>query len=642
MSIYETDSDEHLEPFEPSRARVPIEVGAMVRREKDVFRIVQILDFQTVIGLEVETGKCSSLRVPDLKAVEQEKVEGLYVNYDVSTISSDEWAIAQQRFSAIQPFVNDSIIQRDSVEARAKEVGVDTATLYRWLKRYRNWHEVLALVPRKRGWKAGSSRLTTQADKLISNVIDEFYLNENRKSVQSTIKEIVERAKEIGIEPPGASAIRARIKNIPEKIVLRRRGYADKARNRHTPSVGQFPGADYPLAYVQIDHTPIDLIIVDDRHRKPIGRLWLTLAIDVYSRMITGYYLALEDPSAISVGMCLAHSILPKENWLLLHKVEGEWPVWGFPRVVHSDNGADFKAEDIRHSCLNHNIETNFRPKKNPKYGGRIERLLGTFMRMLHELPGTTFSNTAEREGYDSEKRAAMTMDEFERWLVITIILYHNTYHSALYMSPARQWHLGFFGNRELDPLVCIPPRPADPHTLQLDFMPMYERTVQAYGVQIDVFYYSDALRHWINTKDPETGLARKFVFRRDPRDISVIWFYDPVLKQYFRVPVANQAFPAATVWEYRAAKQQAVDEGRTNIDEALISSLILERRALVEQSIKDTKKARRDAQKLKVHAKNKTPAQPDRPFSKPVPPPAMPVLEGLLLGDVEFDGDIQ
>lgn len=642
MSTYEGDTEEELQPFEPSRARIQIEVGAMVRREKEVFRIVQILDFQTVIGLEVETGKCASLRVPDLKAVEPDKLEGLYVNHDVSTISSDEWAIAQQRFSAIQPFISNSIIRRESMEVRAKEIGVDAATLYRWLERYRNWHEVLALVPRKRGWKAGSSRLTIQADKLIDNVIDEHYLTPSRRSIQSTIKEVSERAKAMGIEPPGASAIRARIKNIPEKILLRRRGYADKARNRHTPSVGQFPGADYPLAIVQIDHTPIDLIIVDDRHRKPIGRLWLTLAIDVHSRMITGYYLALEDPSAVSVGMCLAHSILPKESWLLLHKVDAEWPVWGFPRVVHSDNGADFKAEDIRRSCSNYNIENNFRPKKNPKYGGHIERLLGTFMRMLHELPGTTFGNTSDREGYDSDKHSALTMDEFERWLVMTIILYHSEYHSALYMSPARKWHLGFFGNRELDPLVCIPPRPNDPHTLQLDFMPQFDRTVQTYGVQIDVMYYSEALRHWINTKDPETGLARKFVFRRDPRDISVIWFYDPVLKQYFRIPVANQAFPAATVWEYRAAKQQAVDEGYGHIDEALISRLIIERRALVEEAVSTTKKTRRAAQKHKVHSKNKTPAQPNQPFSQPSPIPAKPFAEGLLLDEVEFDGDIQ
>lgn len=640
MNIYDIDTDEHLVPFEPSRERVRIEVGATVRCDKQNYQIVQLLDLQSVVGIEVESGRSVSLRISELEPVAQERVDGLYVNYDISTISSDEWAIAQQRFSAIKPLLRDSVLPRNSVEERAKEVGVDAATLYRWLDRYQSWHEVLALVPRKRGWQSGNSRLSAQADDLIGVVIEEHYLTTQRHSIPSTIKEIETQAKALGFTPPSASAIRARIKRIPEKVVLRRRGFADEARNRFTPSVGKFPGADYPLAVVQIDHTPIDLIIVDDRHRKPIGRLWLSLAIDVHSRMITGYYLALEDPSEISVGMCLAHSILPKEAWLNLHNVRGEWPVWGFPRIVHTDNGPDFQAENFRRSCSNYNIENQFRPVKRPKYGGHIERLLGTFMRELHELPGTTHSSVPDRAGYDSDKHAVLTMSEFEEWLVKTIIIYHNRVHSGIYMPPARKWHLGFFGSRSVDALVSVPPRPADPLTVQLDFMPSYRRTVQHYGVQLDVYYYSEALRHWIGTTDPATGQARKFVFRRDPRDISVIWFYDPVLKQYFRVPVANQAFPAATLWEFRAAKKQAVDEGRQHIDEALIGRLILERRQIVKDASASTKKARRDAQKHKVHTKNITPARPVKERVEAVP--SLLTGEGQLLDDVDLIGDIQ
>lgn len=640
MNIYEVDTDEHLIPFEPSRSRVTIEVGAMVRRDKSIYRVLQILGFDTVIGVEVETGVAASLRVPELRAVEQEKVDGLYVNHDIATINSDDWAIAQKRFSAISPLIKETINPRCTVEERAKEVGVDTATLYRWLERYQNWNEILALVPRKRGWRSGASRLTIEAEKVIQDVIDEHYLKSQRPSIQSTIAEVAVRAKAQGVAPPSASAIRARIAKIPEKQLLRKRGFADQARNRYTPSVGKFPGADYPLAVVQMDHTPIDLIVVDDLHRKPIGRLWLTVAIDVHSRMIVGYYLALEEPSEISVGMCIAHSVLPKEDWLNIHHVEGEWPVWGFPRVIHSDNGPDFRAENVRRSCSNYNIENVFRPVKVPKYGGHIERLLGTFMRMLHELPGTTFSNTNDRDGYDSDKNATLTMGEFEKWLVRAILRYHQSPHSAIYMSPARKWQLGFFGNRELDPLVSVPPRPDDALTVQLDFLPSFHRTVQTYGVQIDVFYYSEALRHWINTTDPETGFARKFVFRRDPRDISVIWFYDPLLKQYFRVPVANQAFPAATVWEFRAAKKKAVDEGRENVDEATISRLILENRELVNNASQMTKKARRDAQKIRVHGKNVTPASPQKSVAQVVADIPAPV-EGLLLDDVDLIGDI-
>jgi putative transposase len=640
MNIYEIDTDEHLIPFGPSRARVSIEVGAMVRREKQIFRILQILGFDTVIGVEVETGQSASLRVAELKAVDQEKIDGLYVNHDIATINSDDWAVAQKRFSAISPLINETINTKHAVGERAKEVGVDIATLYRWLERYQNWNEILALVPRKRGWKSGITRLTVEAEKIIQQVLEDHYLKPQRPSIQSAIAEVALRSKAQGLTPPGASAIRARIARIPEKQVLRKRGFAEQARNKYTPSVGKFPGADYPLSVIQIDHTPIDLIVVDDRYRKPIGRLWLTLAIDVHSRMIVGYYLAIEEPSEISVGMCIAHSVLPKEDWLNVHQVEGEWPVWGFPRVVHSDNGPDFRAENVRRSCSNYNIENIFRPVKVPKYGGHIERLLGTFMRTLHELPGTTFSNIVDRDGYDSEKNAVLTMEDFEKWLVRSILRYHQSSHSAIYMSPARKWQLGFFGNRELDPLVSVPPRPSDALTVQLDFLPSFRRTVQTYGVQIDVFYYSEALRHWINTTDPETGLARKFIFRRDPRDISVVWFYDPLLKQYFRVPVANQAFPAATVWEFRAAKKKAVTEGRDNIDEATIARFIMENRELVNNASEKTKKARRDAQKVRVHGKQVTPASPKKTVAHVVADMPGPV-EGLLLDDVDLIGDI-
>ena len=46
-----------------------------------------------------------------------------------------------------------------------------------------------------------------------------------------------------------------------------------------------------PLEIVQIDHTKADIFVVDEKSRKPIGRPWLTLAMDVFSRMVTGFYL---------------------------------------------------------------------------------------------------------------------------------------------------------------------------------------------------------------------------------------------------------------------------------------------------------------------------------------------------------------
>jgi putative transposase len=71
-----------------------------------------------------------------------------------------------------------------------------------------------------------------------------------------------------------------------------------------------------PLERVEIDHTLVDTHIVDAKDGGPLGRPWLTIAIDVFTRVVLGFYLALEPPSRLSLALCLRHAILPKDDWL--------------------------------------------------------------------------------------------------------------------------------------------------------------------------------------------------------------------------------------------------------------------------------------------------------------------------------------
>jgi len=69
--------------------------------------------------------------------------------------------------------------------------------------------------------------------------------------------------------------------------------------------------AERPLEEVQIDHTLVDVICVtDDEDRLPIARPYLTLAIDIKTRAIVGYYLSLDKPDAFAVGLCIATSAM--------------------------------------------------------------------------------------------------------------------------------------------------------------------------------------------------------------------------------------------------------------------------------------------------------------------------------------------
>ncbi len=587
--------------YKPQRDRVNINIGSVVQREDRVFRIIQVLDFECVIATDLSSGRTANLRVGELRNPDKNIVE----HVELTDIADEDWLLAQKRYAAISPLAGKLTIGRDDAELRAEEVGVNVSTLYRWLKRFNSTGSVTSLIPGKRGWKAGNRRTSPDAESIIREVIDDFYLTPQRPSPKHAVIEVMRKCHEKGIDPPSHTTIRARISEIPERERLRSRGYREQAINRFTPAPGSFPHADYPLSVIQIDHTPADIILVDDIHRLPIGRPWITLAIDVCTRTVTGFYLSFDPPSETSVAMCVASSILPKEEWLITHDIDVQWPVWGVPRTIHVDNGADFRSDGFQKSCLAYGIHLEFRPVKQPRYGGHIERLLGTLLREIHALPGTTFASVKDRDGYDSDKQAAMTRTEFEVWLMTFICkVYHQRVHSGIGMTPLKKWELGIFGDG-VEMGVGVPSRPTDTMSVLLDFLPSFYRTVQTFGVTVDgLTYYAEALRPWINAKDKSTGDKSKLVFRRDPRDISTLWFFDPDLKQYYKVPFADQSLPSMSVWEFIQAKERLKKQGFKNVNEHEILRAITELRDQVEQAKQKSRKARRQAQRRLEHEK--------------------------------------
>lgn len=606
--------------------------GKMVVTSGKIYRITEVLDLETVIGLDVESARSRTLRIADLAPA----VGGTVMVRDLDTVADEDWKTAQSRYAAIQPLLDRFDVGRREVEARAQEVGINFTTLYRWLKLYRDAGTLDGLMPEKRGVRRGAKKISLHAEQIIQDVINALYLTVQRPSVQKVVLEARRRCIEAQLtEIPHPNTIRARVAEISERETLRKRGYREKAKNKFIPVPSQFPNADYPLAVVQIDHTPADIILVDDIYRKPIGRPYITMAIDVFSRMIVGYYLSFDAPSVTSVAMCVAQAILPKDDWLVLHHVDAKWPVSGLMTTIHVDNGSDFRSESFRNSCMMYNIRLEYRPVKQPRYGGHIERLLGTMLKEIHDLPGTTFSSIKERDEYDSEKHATMTKSEFETWLVTLICkVYHKRLHSSIGMTPEKKWELGIFGDKDT-PGRGMPALPANREVLLYDFLPMFKRTIQADGVSVDgLTYYADVIRQWINADDPDTpGKKRQFIFRRDPRDISVIWFHDPELKMYFRVPYADQAMPSMSIWEYQQAVSRARQQGMKSVDEVMVLQALNDLRQQVDGSSERTKKARRQQQKRKEHAKKVSPSQPltsNRSVLEKAAPASM-LLEGVV-----------
>jgi putative transposase len=595
-----------------------LEPGAHVSDGVKVYRITHLISMDSVLAVDLATNQSQRLAVELLKLVDpDEPVEGVVEapsDRDLLDYTDDEWKEGQRRFQAIKDLLDNPLRTRPEVQRIAKTHGVHVATLYRWLSDYTDAGHVSALVPARRGRKRGTMMLDEPLELILQSVIEDVYLHKQRRSPQEAIEEVQRRCRLAKISPPHPNTVRNRINRIPDRERLRRRGHKEEAKNLYTAIRGSFPGADHPFDFVEIDHTPADVITVDEVHRQPVGRPYITLAIDVHSRMIAGLYLSYDPPSAASVGLCLAQAMCPKREYLAQLGVSGEWPVWGRIGTVHCDNAKEFRGITLTRGCEEHGINIAWRPVKVPKYGGHIERMMGTTARQIHRLPGTTFSNTQQRKGYDSTAEATMTLKELERHLVeFYVNVYHQSVHGKLGMSPLRKWQMGLTGDAT-KPGLGIMPVPQDPERLLLDFMPFVERTVQPYGIQIDeIAYYDPILDPYINAMDEDNPKnKRTFIVRRDPRNISRVYFFDPAEKRYCVIPYRNIGHPALSLYELKEIRRKLLEEGRKGVDENLIFEALERMRTRVAEATHKSKSARRQAQR-----------NPNRPTdSKPVETP--------------------
>jgi putative transposase len=185
---------------------------------------------------------------------------------------------------------------------------------------------------------------------LIDETIESFFLTRQRPRLLDLLMEIRRRCRAAGLTAPSRKAVTARVKAKPRREIVARRHGHKAARDQYAPAIGALE-SDWPLALVQIDHTLVDVIVVDSLTRAPIQRPWLTLAIDVCTRCVVGFHLSLEAPSATSVALCITDAVLPKSPWLAERKIETGWPVHGLLTHLHLDNGKDFHSEALRHGC---------------------------------------------------------------------------------------------------------------------------------------------------------------------------------------------------------------------------------------------------------------------------------------------------
>lgn len=192
--------------------------------------------------------------------------------------------------------------------------------------------------------------------------------------------------------------------------------------------------ADFAFHRVIVDHTRLDLHVVDDELEMVLGRPWLTLAIDVKTRAIVAHLLTFQDPSAWTVGEILRRMALPKrvpaemaKLYPVLRKIRGK------PVELVVDNAVEFRGHMLEAAARGAGFSVRFCPIKSPRYRAVGERMMGTANRQICELlPGRVFSpREARRLGLNSEAEACVFMREVEAVANMVVAIINTTPNSG-------------------------------------------------------------------------------------------------------------------------------------------------------------------------------------------------------------------
>lgn len=507
-------------------------------------------------------------------------------------LDPDAWDEAKRRFAVCRALAG---VRRTlpMVQEAADRLGLSVPQFYRLLDQYEHDPTVKAMLPARRGPKVGHRRLPSETEGLIACEITNFYETRESPSLKDLYEHIGAKLQEAGLPQVDSRTIRRRVAKKSKRELAKPRVGAKRAAALYGPIQGHLESGRL-LDIVQMDHTQVDIMVVDETTRLPVHtRPWLTVLIDVASRMVVGFYLSFDRPNARSVAMAIAHGVLPKADYCRRVGVQSPYPAAGLPRVLHLDNAKEFKSAVIKQACENFGITLAYRPPATPRFGGHVERLIGTLMRAAHLLPGTTKSNPRERGDYKSETWASMTLPELEHWLALEIIdKYHNRVHESLGVSPLHRWNTL---SQAPDSEVRYP---NDPENFFRWFLPEEHRCVGRHGVEINGLVYRDAIINRL-VKD-----GKRHRFKYDPWDVTRVWYVTPA-GEWHPVRCEQLDLPVISLWEVKTVRKALRLQGRQNSKPKVIRDAVLAQRRIIETAAVASRKARALAQKIPDRAAN-------------------------------------
>ena len=232
----------------------------------------------------------------------------------------------------------------------------------------------------------------------------------SRRRFPAAYADYLRLSRKRGLPPRSSRMLRRELKRYSlEKSERARRG--SRAAYGHSPPQGRLSGT-LPVHGARVfevghvDHQVVDVWCVSGATGAILGRPWLTLVFDAFSRMPLGFILRFDPPCIYSV-LCAIYDCVSRHG--------------RFVDSLVSDQGIEFESPDLSVALAYLRTAHVRRPPTKPRFGAEIERQFGSLKtRLIDELRGSIDTVARSREissTHDPQRHAVWTLPALSQLL---------------------------------------------------------------------------------------------------------------------------------------------------------------------------------------------------------------------------------
>lgn len=400
-------------------------IGVLLQMQKNDIALYKGEEVR-VLSIEDDNAYVISLSgksAPRLAKIDEIEVKDVKQPLASQALTANQESIMWKRYRIIMPLLLQACNKKERTKLLNEisvQEGITKNTLKNWLYKYLASQDIYSLCPIERNYE--EQHIPSELADIFKYSLNKWYLSPSKVTLRYTYERMLgqfftDTNGKLLNEYPSYRQLQYFKNQTVTKVneYCSRNGKGYFSRNQR-PLIHDGLSVLYPFEIYQTDAQLLDLYVFKDYLKQEIGRPTLVVAIDVFSQAIVGYSVSFY--SSDTATICS-----------LLFNIIEHYPL---PKVLITDRGAEFTGNQIEQISIFTEIQVM--ESYRPDLKANVEKwfdILNSIWTPFFQGKGRVHKPKEELPYgmIDYKSQAMITLEEFEKEILIQSINYYNNEH---------------------------------------------------------------------------------------------------------------------------------------------------------------------------------------------------------------------